>query len=113
MSFQVQAGARVSFIENSIVAKLPENERDNAKAGATTIVNCYAGIDVDALSVLAYAAERGKFEEFAEKLEKHYEENLSFVHPDARRLAVVPGAVRAERFFIDCYRKMGIQPLHR
>jgi len=48
--------------------------------------------------------------EFAKKLEGHYQESLQYVHPEARRIARVPGAVRAEAFFLDCYKSMGIEP---
>ena len=73
-------------------------------------MSLYEGQDLNALSVLAYAAERGRFDEFLEKLEKHYEESLGYVHPEARRVAQIPGAVRAENFFIKCYESLGIKP---
>ncbi len=74
------------------------------KSRATSIVTDYVGLDADALSVLAYAAWQGRFDEFAKKIEKHYQESLSYVHPEARSIAQIPGAVRAERFFLSCYK---------
>ena len=108
--FEVKKEARTVFIDNNIVARLPKNIREAAKQRATEIVDAYVGQDVNALSVLAYAAERGKFDEFAAKLEAHYSESLKYVHPEARKIAQIPGAVRAERFFLECYQALGIKP---
>jgi len=108
--FEVQIPARIVFIDENIVAHLPEKDRSEAKKRATTIVEAFVGRDMDALSVLSYAAERGKFCEYAEKLENHFQESMKYVHPEARRIAQIPGAVRAERFFLDCYKEMEIKP---
>jgi predicted unusual protein kinase regulating ubiquinone biosynthesis (AarF/ABC1/UbiB family) len=108
--FMVPEEARTAFIDKNIVGRLPEDIRESAKSRATKIVTDYVGQDLNALSVLAYAAERGRFGEFAGKLEEHYQESLQYVHPEARRIAQIPGAVRAERFFLDCYKSMGIEP---
>ncbi len=109
ISFLVKEEKRINFIDQDIIAKLPENVRESAKTRATKIVNAYVGQDVNALSVLAYAAECGRFEEFAEKLENHYQESLAYVRPDMRKRSdLFPGAFRAEMFFVDCYRSMGI-----
>ena len=54
-----------------------------------------------------YAAEIGRFDEFAERLERHYQDSLKYVHPEARRVAI-PGALRAESFILQCYWDMGV-----
>lgn len=108
--FMISEEERIAFIDKNIVEKLPEDVREGVKIRATKIVTDYIGQDVNALSVLAYAAERGRFDEFARKLEGHYQENLQYVHPEARRIGQVPGAVRAEIFFLDCYKSMEIEP---
>ena len=108
--FIVEEEARTAFVDDNIVGKLPAAIRKSAKERSTKIVNDYVGQDLNALSVLAYAAERGRFDEFAEKLERHYQKNLNYVHPEARKIASHPGAVRAEEFFLDCYKAMGIKP---
>ena len=108
--FQVPKEARTTFIEKNIAGKLSLAVRDSAIQRATKIVNNYVGLDLNALSVLAYAAERGKFDEFANKLEEHYKSSLTYVHPEARRVAQIPGAFRAELFFLECYKDMGIKP---
>jgi transposase len=108
--FQIDKEARTSFIEKSILGKLSSAERVALENRIKGIVTNYVGQDLNALSVLAYAAERGRITEFIEKLEKHYEDSLRYVHPEARKLAAVPGAVRAEKFFVDCYKGLGIKP---
>ncbi len=108
--FMIPKEKRTAFIDDNIVGRLPEVYRESAKERATRIVNDYVGQDMNALSVLVYAVERGRFDEFADKLEEHYNESLKYIHPKIRRLSVVPGARRAEAFFIDCYESMGIEP---
>jgi len=98
------------FIEKQIVGPLPGELKDSARQRTKKIVNDYLGRDVDALSVLKYAAERGRFEEFAKKLEAHYQKSLQYVDPMSRIKVVTPGAKAAETFFLDCYRELGFQP---
>ncbi|MFH1174866.1 MAG: hypothetical protein V1725_07050 [archaeon] len=106
--FLVDEEERTSFIEEYIVGILPDEEGSAAREKAKELVNKYAGQDINALSVLAYAASKGRFAEFVDKLEFHHEENLRYVHPEARRLSTVPGAVRAETFFSNCYKALCI-----
>ncbi len=108
--FEVKEEARTTFIEKSIIEKLPDEKRDSARQKINDIVNNYEGQDVNALSTLAYAAEKNRFDEFTGKLETHYNESLQFVHPEARKLQQVPGALRAEYFFMRCYKELGIKP---
>ena len=108
--FEIDPVAREKFIAENIVALLPETERIEGKKRATTIVSNFVGADMDAISILGYAAERGRFNEFAEKLKRYYDWNLKYVHPEARRVAMIPGAIRATQFFLKCYEEMGIQP---
>jgi hypothetical protein len=108
--YEVNEEGRTTFIDEGIISLLPESVRDSARLRAKSIVKNYVGRDGDALSVLAYAAEKKRFDEFAGRLEIHYEESLSRVHPEARNVAGVPGASRATEFFLDCYQSMGIKP---
>ena len=107
--FEIKEEARTKFIDD-LVSNVPEGSRIKTREASIQLIKSYEGADMDALSILYYAAERGRFDEFAEKLSIYFVENLSFVHPMARRIAEVPGAVRAVNFFLDCYTKMGIQP---
>lgn len=108
--FEIAEEQRAAFIDNNIIANLHEDDKEAARERTKRIVNNYEGRDVDALSVLAYAAEQGRFDEFAGKLEEHYRDSLEYVHPNARKVARIPGAVRAEVFFTDCYIELDIEP---
>lgn len=66
--------------------------------------------DLNAASVLIYALERGKFNVYALRLEKYYDEDLTYVHPGARKNITVPGGLRAENFFLGLYKEMGVKP---
>ncbi|MBR9683124.1 hypothetical protein GOV03_01135 [Candidatus Woesearchaeota archaeon] len=108
--FEVPEGARTIFIDG-IVGELPRSVRESSKERAIKIVDKYEGQDINALSILAYAAERGRFDEFAEKLEEHHQKNLCYVLPEARSgTPVLRGAARAAIFFVDCYKSMKIEP---
>ena len=101
---------RTSFIDRNIIIHLPEGRRAEAKTSVARLVTNYEGRDVDVLSVLCYAAEGGKFDEYLDRLGVYFRDDMIFIHPDARRLAVIPGAVRAGSFFLACYRDLGVQP---
>lgn len=108
--FETKKTVRELFISTNIVGKLPKEKQDTAKEKVSDMIRNYAGRDVDALSVLGYAAEQNRFDEFMQKLESHHETSLRYVHPAARRILNVPGAQRAEFFFLDCYKELGIEP---
>jgi len=111
--FLVPEDKRKAFISKNIVSKLnlsTDDERKAKEEQVAELVNQYMGQDVNALSLLAYAAERGKLDEYTAKMKKHYDDSLQFVHPEARRLQRVPGAVLAEQFFLNCYTELGIKP---
>ena len=107
--FEIGSVAREGWIKE-FVAKLPDGERAEGMRRASTIATNYVCTYMDALSIMSYAAEIGRFNEFAGKLEQHYKESLQYVHPQARRVVIIPGAVRATQFFLNCYNEMGIQP---
>ncbi|HLC97212.1 MAG TPA: hypothetical protein VJC21_00305 [Candidatus Nanoarchaeia archaeon] len=106
---EVPEGIRNVFLEENIAGKLPSEQRDSAKERARNIIEDYKSREIDALSILAYAAEQGRFNEFAKRLEEHHKINLQYVHPEARRTVQVPGTLRAERFFVECYGALGIE----
>ena len=107
--FELSEDYRTRFIDSRIVEKLPRDSRQSAKERATSIVDIYVGRDSDALSILSYAAERGRFDEFAGKLEQQLRENLGFVDPEIRRFAEIPDVGKAQVFFLQCYEELGIQ----
>ena len=59
---------------------------------------------------MIYSAERGIFRKYFDELKDFLDKDLKFVRPEARRIACVPEALRAESFFLNCYKKMGIKP---
>ena len=104
---------KISYVGSNIVGELPEEERDSANKRTTKILESYLGLDADILSILSYSAKRGRFDEFAGKLEEHYNgnPNLAFLDPGIRRLSGVGSAVyKVEEFFIKCYQELGIRP---
>src|SRR3989344_4771089 len=107
--FEIPEDERIDYIDRKIVAKLPGDVKASAKERATLIVNNYIGLDANALSVLAYAAERDRFNEFAGKLEQYYHENIDFIDPEIRLLGGLPIMRRVGIFFIQCYKELGIQ----
>lgn len=109
--FEVPEKERAHFIENSILKHVSKEDWGAVRWRAARIAKAYVGQDVNALSVLAYAAEQGKFDEFAGKLEGYHDRDLAYVHPEARRNAQVAGAVRAEDFFLECYKTLGVPPV--
>ena len=108
--FEIGKQDRIDLINKHIISNLPEEEKNFMTRRVVYIVDKYEGQDLNALSVLIYAAEKGGLEEYIQKLEKHFGENLAWVHPKARKFKVIPGAVRAEMFFLQCYEQLGVKP---
>ncbi|MFA5176361.1 MAG: hypothetical protein WC413_03845 [Candidatus Nanoarchaeia archaeon] len=101
---------REEAIKKLILDNMCQKEAAGLQERIFKIVECFEGRDLDALSVLIHAAEQGKTEEFLKELESHYKDNLQYIHPEARRMITIPGAVRAERFILDLYEKLGGKP---
>lgn len=108
--FQHSKEEREGLIE-IIVSKLPEDEREAGKQRAEKIIDAWCGADGEAANILMWAAEKGRFEEYAEKMDGHYEESLQYCHPEARRYGHVPAAHRVAQFAIKCYEEMGVEPV--
>jgi len=108
MVFETVEDKMVSYIDDHIFCRFPEDEREDSRSRVEKIVQNWEGREIDALSVLTYAFEGGRFGEFARKLEEHYKKSLQYVHPEARRMKTIPGANRAERFILDCYKELDV-----
>lgn len=106
----VEKEKRDEYIDTRIIKALPDYKKDFARPRVVDIVDKCIGMDMDTLLLLHHAAEKERFDEFMDKLEKQYHENLCYVSPEARMVKGYPGADRAELFFIDCYKKLGIKP---
>jgi hypothetical protein len=106
---EIDGEGRRSLIENNIMRHVVSvKEKAIAKIRSEDIVRNYTGRDLEALSILCYAAEKGKFDEYAGKLETHYEKSLQFVLPINRRGSNDPGTVRVEKFIMKCYQELDI-----
>jgi len=108
--FEVIETDREVCVRYRIGVNIPEASREAAMQRANSIVVNYVGRDKAALHVLAEAAEKGKFEEYAKKLEAYHIDNLQGVDPRDRRLASTPNAIKTEKFFQDCYQSLKISP---
>ena len=70
MSFEVEKGKREYVIEQ-IAKKLPEEKKQEV----ADLVNLYIGNDKLALTVLSYAAEKGKLKETIKKMRDYHKNN--------------------------------------
>lgn len=98
---------RKGFIEQFIVYPFPPEKQDDVRTRVNKIVNDFEGRDVDALSILSYATDQGRFEEFAGQLEGFHEETFQYLHPRTKEPGVHNGV---ELFFIRCYTSLGVEP---
>jgi len=105
--FQYPEEKRLPYIERSILTKFPEEKRKAVTGRVVQIVENYEGHDINALSVLTYAAEKGRFDEFALKLENFYQQDLQFKDPAQREII---RDYKAEEFFQACYRDLLFEP---
>lgn len=83
------------------VSKFPEEFRDRVRR----IGEQYAGRQLDATSILLYAEERGKFEEYAKKLESK-PKDFEFIHPD-----LMMARTDVSAFFMRAYADLGVAPV--
>jgi hypothetical protein len=113
--FQVPAQIRAEFIDD-VISRLPQNQRDfsepQLKQQVEQLVADYCGVEMDALSILYYAAPTGKFEEYALKLKKQHKEDLSYVPISGgmRGNLAIPAVSRTHAFFMACYKELGVKP---
>jgi hypothetical protein len=111
--FRVDEARRARYIEDHIIQELPGRTRENAGKRVEQILDNYQGWDGDALVILALAAKVRRFEEFATRLEEHYDSSPSirFVLPDARKNTRIAGVVKTREFFRDCYKDLDSEPV--
>ncbi|MBU2441598.1 MAG: hypothetical protein KKA43_04660, partial [Nanoarchaeota archaeon] len=75
----VEKDKREEFIDKLIMPALPDYKKAFARPRVSDIVDKFIGRDMDTLSVLQYAAENKRFDEFMDKLEEHYYNNIRCV----------------------------------
>ena len=110
--FEVPEEVRISFINDFILGRLPHEMRGPAGLRVVGVVKSYVGCDLDVISILTYAAEQNRFDEFVRKLEEYHQKHLQYVSPEARRNVEVPGARAVKTFFLSCYDTLGISSHH-
>jgi hypothetical protein len=108
--FRALREKRQQAVTELVLPRIPEKDRAGLEPRIRGIVERFEGREGDAISVLMYAAEKGRTDEFLQKLEGHYRDSLQDVHPEARRDPRISGALRAEAFILHCYEEMDVQP---
>ena len=110
--FQVPKEVRQAFIDEHIIGILPEDVegRDILKNRTLETINMYVGQDANALSLLAYAAEKGRLTEFVSRLEGIYNQSTPYLHPQIRSFAEAHNIRKVDQFFVGCYQELGIEP---
>jgi len=91
MSFQIPKDKRNEYIDYLIELSPEEtNLTTRMKNKIICLMNKYKGFDIGAFSVLAYASELNKLNEFVEKLEGYNHNNFK----------------ETDNFFIQCYKEL-------
>jgi len=109
MTWKVSEKTRKEFVEKNILKHLTSPERVKVEPKLNEVVEKYKDLDeieVNALSVMAYAAERGKLSEFLTRLDGQFKDDLNFQHPDLRKQL----GIKKQLFFKACYDDLGIKP---
>ena len=83
------------------VSKFPEELQDRTKR----IGEQYSGRQLDAISILLYAKERGKFDDYARRLESK-PKDFEFIHPD-----LMMARTDVSAFFMRLYADLGVAPV--
>jgi len=83
------------------VSKFPEELQDRVRR----IGEQYSGRQLDAISVLLYAKEEGKFEDYAKRLESK-SRDFEFIHPD-----LMMARTDVTAFFMRLYADLGVAPV--
>jgi len=68
-----------------LVREFPEEKREDTRTTASELMTQYEGQDYNVLGVLHRAAENGRFDEYVERLQAHYEEHVTDISPEDRR----------------------------
>ena len=83
------------------VSKFPETRQEKVRR----IGEQYAGRQLDAISILLYAEERGKFDDYARRLESK-PKDFEFIHPD-----LMMARTDVTAFFMRLYADLGVAPV--
>ena len=83
------------------VSKFPEELQDRSRR----IGEQYSGRQLDAMSILLYAKERGKFDDYAGRLESK-PKDFEFIHP-----GLMMARTDVTAFFMRLYADLGVAPV--
>ena len=83
------------------VSKFPETRQEKVRR----IGEQYAGRQLDAISILLYAEERGKFDDYARRLESK-PKDFEFIHPE-----LMMARTDVTAFFMRLYADLGVAPV--
>ena len=83
------------------VSKFPETRQERVRR----IGEQYAGRQLDAISILLYAEERGKFDDYARRLESK-PKDFEFIHPE-----LMMARTDVTAFFMRLYADLGVAPV--
>jgi len=83
------------------VSKFPETRQEKVRR----IGEQYAGRQLDAISILLYAEERGKFDDYARRLESK-PKDFEFIHPE-----LMMARTDVTAFFLRLYADLGVAPV--
>ena len=83
------------------VSKFPETRQEKVRR----IGEQYAGRQLDAISILLYAEERGKFDDYARRLESK-PKDFEFIHPE-----LMMARTDVTAFFTRLYADLGVAPV--
>lgn len=89
------------FDLEGVVSKFPEELQDRARR----IVEQYSGRQLDAMSILLYAKENGKFDDYAGRLESKLKD-FGCIHPD-----LMMARTDVSAFFMRLYADLGVAPI--
>jgi hypothetical protein len=89
------------FDLEGVVSEFPEDLQERARK----IGKGYAGRQLDAMSILLYAKERGKFDDYARRLESK-PKDFAYIHP-----GLMMARTDVTAFFIRLYADLGVAPI--
>jgi hypothetical protein len=85
MSYILPKEERESMVAE-LVELLPAEGREEAKKKVMELSDLFEGQDLNTLGVLGRAAEKGRFDEYEQKLREYHQEKGQYVSPSDRKL---------------------------
>src|SRR3989344_744322 len=89
--FQVPQIRRMEFIDQKILNKIECPDIEGLRERIENLIGCYEGLDQEVLDILSYAAQKNSLDQFAERLEGYFSNELIYLSPESRRFPDIPG----------------------